>query len=412
MKDILANPVVWILIAVLALIAIRRVGNVIFHIWQVMAIGAVAVLLTGSVTPQAALKAINFDVILFLAGMFVVAESLCLSGCLYVLSHRFFNRVTTTGGLAFMMLFSFAFFSALIMNDTVAIIGTPLALSFAQRHNIRPKLMLLIVCFSITIGSAASPIGNPQNLIIALSGIKNPFGVFVRFLFLPTVINLVLTYFVLRFFYKDDFAKSLVHGVYKYEPDDRLSGLSKLSLILIAVLIALKTIAFFYLPRLDFPMAVIVIIPALPLLIFSPRRREIAVNIDWRTLVFFAALFVLMQAVWDSGVMKSLMTRSGVNTGSIDVVLLASVFLSQILSNVPYVAMYLPLISGASSKALMALAAGSTIAGNMFILGAASNVIVIQNAEKRGQTLTFFEFARVGVPLTAINVLVYRVFLI
>ncbi|MCX7698030.1 MAG: anion transporter, partial [Candidatus Goldbacteria bacterium] len=59
----------------------------------------------------------------------------------------------------------------------------------------------------------------------------------------------------------------------------------------------------------------------------------------------------------------------------------------------------------------LALAAGSTIAGNLFILGAASNVIIIQNAEKKGETITFFEFARIGVPLTFINIIIYWLFL-
>jgi Na+/H+ antiporter NhaD/arsenite permease-like protein len=59
----------------------------------------------------------------------------------------------------------------------------------------------------------------------------------------------------------------------------------------------------------------------------------------------------------------------------------------------------------------MALAAGSTIAGNLFILGAASNVIIIQNAEKENETLTFLEFARVGIPLSILNIIVYMIFL-
>jgi Na+/H+ antiporter NhaD/arsenite permease-like protein len=63
--------------------------------------------------------------------------------------------------------------------------------------------------------------------------------------------------------------------------------------------------------------------------------------------------------------------------------------------------------AGGSTAQLMALAAGSTIAGNLTILGAASNVIIIQNAEKQGETLTFWEFARVGLPLTILQVAVY-----
>jgi len=94
---------------------------------------------------------------------------------------------------------------------------------------------------------------------------------------------------------------------------------------------------------------------------------------------------------------------------SIPVILGISVCLSQLISNVPLVALYLPLLihAGASTRELVALAAGSTIAGNMLILGAASNVIIIQNAEKKGETLTFLDFAKIGIPLTIINILVY-----
>lgn len=99
---------------------------------------------------------------------------------------------------------------------------------------------------------------------------------------------------------------------------------------------------------------------------------------------------------------------------SIDAIFLISVIISQLISNVPLVALYLPLLiqAGISAKGMMALAAGSTIAGNLLVMGAASNVIIIQNAEKRAsEGLTFFEFARIGIPLTLINVFVYWLFL-
>ena len=81
--------------------------------------------------------------------------------------------------------------------------------------------------------------------------------------------------------------------------------------------------------------------------------------------------------------------------------------------NVPLVALYLPMLTsaGASTTALLALAAGSTIAGNLFILGAASNVIIIQNAEKKfGETIRFVDFAKIGAIVTAVNLLVYGSF--
>jgi Na+/H+ antiporter NhaD/arsenite permease-like protein len=125
-------------------------------------------------------------------------------------------------------------------------------------------------------------------------------------------------------------------------------------------------------------------------------------------------MFVLMQSVWDSGVFQSVIDAANLNLASTGVIFAVSVLLSQLLSKVPLVALYLPILVqlGASTKGMMALAAGSTIAGNLTILGAASNVIIIQNSEKRGgATLTFWEFVRIGVPLTVGNVVVYWLFL-
>lgn len=164
----------------------------------------------------------------------------------------------------------------------------------------------------------------------------------------------------------------------------------------------------------DFKLTYIALISMLPILIFSKKRIKIVKQIDWHTLVFFASMFVLMQSVWDSGFFQNIITKSHINILSTNMILTVSVLLSQLISNVPLVALYLPMLAntGATTKAMMALAAGSTIAGNLFILGAASNVIIIQNAEKKyKETLTFWEFARIGIPLTGINILVYRLFL-
>jgi Na+/H+ antiporter NhaD/arsenite permease-like protein len=102
------------------------------------------------------------------------------------------------------------------------------------------------------------------------------------------------------------------------------------------------------------------------------------------------------------------------NLASVSVIMIVAVIVSQFVSNVPLVALYMPTLLqlGASTKELMALAAGSTIAGNLLILGAVSNVIIIHNAEKNARvTLTFLEFAKIGLPLTAINIFVYWLYL-
>ncbi len=397
---------------VLLLIAIRQLGEFKLQIWQIMLLGALLVLLSGEISPVDAASAINPDVMIFLAGMFVIGEAMRESGYLFHLFNRIFCRAKNLDQLLLLILFAMGFLSALLMNDTLAIIGTPLMLYLAQALRISPKLLLLTLAFAVTTGSAMSPIGNPQNLLIAINGsLTNPFLVFFQYLFIPTVANLVLAYLLLRLFYKSQFQQTAIEIPKECISDPTLANISRISIILLLILILAKVLAVTVQSSQHFALTYIAIFSALPVILFSSRRWEIMKHIDWCTLVFFAAMFVLMDSVWRSGFFQSMMEESSLGFGSIPVILALSVFLSQIISNVPFVALFQPLLINPSAQALMALAAGSTIAGNLFILGAASNVIIIQNAEKSGETLTFLDFARVGVPLTALNVFVYWIFL-
>ncbi|MFA7375213.1 MAG: SLC13 family permease [Methanothrix soehngenii] len=397
---------------VLLLIAIRQLGEFKLQIWQIMLLGALMVLLSGEISPVDAASAINPDVMIFLAGMFVIGEAMRESGYLFHLFNRIFCRAKNLDQLLLLILFAMGFLSALLMNDTLAIIGTPLMLYLAQALRISPKLLLLTLAFAVTTGSAMSPIGNPQNLLIAINGsLTNPFLVFFQYLFIPTVANLVLAYLLLRLFYKSQFQQTAIEIPKECISDPTLANISRISIILLLILILAKVLAVIVQSSQHFSLTYIAIFSALPVILFSSRRWEIMKHIDWCTLVFFAAMFVLMDSVWRSGFFQSMMEESSLGFGSIPVILALSVFLSQIISNVPFVALFQPLLINPSAQDLMALAAGSTIAGNLFILGAASNVIIIQNAEKSGETLTFLDFARVGVPLTALNVFVYWIFL-
>lgn len=397
---------------VLLLIAIRQLGEFKLQIWQIMLLGALMVLLSGEISPADAASAINPDVMIFLAGMFVIGEAMRESGYLFHLFNRIFCRAKNLDQLLLLILFAMGFLSALLMNDTLAIIGTPLMLYLAQALRISPKLLLLTLAFAVTTGSAMSPIGNPQNLLIAINGsLTNPFLVFFQYLFIPTVANLVLAYLLLRLFYKSQFQQTAIEIPKECISDPTLANISRISIILLLILILAKVLAVTVQSSQHFSLTYIAIFSALPVILFSSRRWEIMKHIDWCTLVFFAAMFVLMDSVWRSGFFQSMMEESSLGFGSIPVILALSVFLSQIISNVPFVALFQPLLINPSAQDLMALAAGSTIAGNLFILGAASNVIIIQNAEKSGETLTFLDFARVGVPLTALNVFVYWIFL-
>jgi Na+/H+ antiporter NhaD/arsenite permease-like protein len=403
-----------VLAVVFILIATRRIGNIRLQIWQIMLFGAIVVLVTGQISPANALLSINIDVILFLFGMFIVGEALIESGYLNHMAYRIFRRAKSPDQLLLAVLFGMGLGSAFLMNDTLAIIGTPVVLLLAKQCKLPPKLMLLTLAFAVTIGSVMSPIGNPQNVLIAINGnVANPFVTFLRYLFLPTMVNMFLAFMLLRLFFKKDLQKCEVAHSDEPIKDYKLARLSKLSLVLIAALVTAKIFTVLLNIPVDFRLTYIALIPALPIVVLSPRRIEVVKKIDWRTLVFFAAMFVLMESVWESGFFQSVITGLQLDITSVVAILLVSTLLSQLISNVPLVALYLPMLmnAGVSASELIALAAGSTIAGNLFILGAASNVIIIQNAEKFGETLTFFDFAKIGVILTAVNLLVYWLFL-
>jgi len=164
----------------------------------------------------------------------------------------------------------------------------------------------------------------------------------------------------------------------------------------------------------------------------SPARALFAIDID--VILFLSGMFIIGSAMEESGLIEMLSARAINRTGNVDklilfllfisgissalllndTIIIVSVVLSQILSNVPLVALILPmLLSGNPSAELFcALAAGSTIAGNMLLLGAASNIIIVQNLEGREEEgVSFIEFAKIGIPLTITQTIVYMFFI-
>lgn len=400
---------VLVLLVVFGLTALRQVGSLRLQIWQIMLGGAAAVLLSGKIGVREALGSVDPDVMFFLFGMFVVGEGLNRSGYLGVLAGKLLGRARNVDGLVLLLIFSAGGLSAILMNDTVAIMGTPLVLELSRRYRVSPKLLLLALAFGVTTGSVMSPIGNPQNLLIAVnSGFENPFAVFFGYLGIPTLLNLFVVYLVLRLRFASEFRKGGLETFEAKITDPEMARASRLSLWLLLGLVACKVGVLSLIPELDFRLTWIALIAALPVLL-SGQRKEVLQNLDWQTLVFFASMFVLMESVWDSGFFQGLLVGFGLDPTAYPTIFAFSIGLSQLISNVPFVALYLPVMEtfGVSVGQILALAAGSTIAGNFLILGAASNVIIVQNAEKRGYGLDFFEFAKIGSMITVLNTFVY-----
>jgi Na+/H+ antiporter NhaD/arsenite permease-like protein len=401
------------LLIVFVLIAVRQVGRFKLRIWQIMLGGAFIVLVTGEISPLDALKAINVDVMLFLFGVFIIGQAMEESGYLGYLAGKMFRKPRSLNMLVLFILFGMGILAALLLNDTLAIIGTPVVLSLAVKTKTPSRILLLALAFAVTIGSVMSPIGNPQNLLIALNGnVPNAFVTFLKYLAVPTLVNLFIAFLMLKLFYRKHFKNSVDMAIGEAGiKDARLANVAKISLILLVILILARIIVVLAGVNIEaFKLTYIALGAALPVIFYLPKRPGVLIRMDWFTLIFFAAMFILMQSVWNSGYFQEAIASANVDLTSTAMILGVSIVLSQLLSNVPLVALYLPVLAqaGATTAGMMALAAGSTIAGNLTILGAASNVIIIQNAEKKGhQTLTFWEFVKIGVPLTIINTAVY-----
>lgn len=399
---------------VVAAIAVREVGGRRVPIWGAMLAGAAVIFalsMAGGIAlaPDEAVRAIDLDVIGFLAGMFVVGRAFELSGAVERMTSRAVSMPWGSDLLVLGVLGASGLAAAVLMNDTVAVVGTPVAVGLARARGLRPRLLILALAFGVTIGSVPSPIGNPQNLLVALHGhapdgatLANPFATFLRWLLLPTLASLVLAYGVLRVTLRRDFHPGKPSATAMPSSDRRLGRLALAALGVLLVLIGVRVVSSLG-GGTGLRLTVIAVVPAGVLLAFSPRRLELGRGIDIRTLLFFVGLFVVVAGVEASGAVSDVASSLGNGLREPGMVLAASGGLSQVVSNVPLVALYLGALDegGASERVLMALAAGSTLAGNLTILGAASNVIIVEHAERRfGVRVGFFEFLRAGVPLT------------
>jgi len=392
-------------------ITIRQVGRFSFKIWQVMLAGAILALLTGEISPGDAVHAINPGVMLFLLGMFIVGEGVKSSGLLEDCIDWICSHATSGDMLLLLVTWTMGLLSAVLMNDTIAIIGAPLILVLAGRFGVSKPGAMIALCFSVTTGSVFSPIGNPQNYLIASYVTDmSPYLLFLSGLCIPTMFSLFVIHIFLRPFFKG--AKIPEGSCMTRTVSPEISKKPVyLSFLLIFSGIATQVINGIFNSGWAVPIEWVAIAAAIPVLVFSSDKIGTIKNIDWHTLIFFASMFVLMQSVYNTGFFQGMMPAGGGT--DVLVVLAGGVLLSQVISNVPFVALFQPVLlsPGVSPSIALALASGSTIAGNLTILGAASNVIVILQAERHGIFVPMSLFCRYGIPVTLCQTCIYAAFL-
>ena len=185
--------------AIFLAIALRGLLPAGLRIWHVMVAGAALVVALGEIGPREALRAVDWNVLAYLFGVFAIAAQLYDSGASRALGERLAASRHPERALLLFVLGS-ALCAALLTNDAAAVVGTPIALLLARSLGWPPALPLIALCASVTVGSMASPVGNPQNILIASrGGLASPILDFALWLGPPCLASLAFLYAWLRF---------------------------------------------------------------------------------------------------------------------------------------------------------------------------------------------------------------------
>lgn len=360
--------------------------------------GAVAMVLFGVLRPaEVAREAINWDTIFLLLGMSVISSALARAGVFRWVSYQALQRARTATGLLTFLTCTSAALSALLVNDTVCLMCTPLVLALIDDADLPPWPFLLALAFGSNAGSVATPIGNPQNMLVAtLSGIG--FRPFTAALLLPAVAATLAVVLVLRLSFRAELRQRGAIAVHLPPPAlDRRGAMEAL------VVLALVVAGF----AAGKDLAWTALAGAAAVVLLSPSRsRETLSKADGMLLFFFASLFVVTHGVARAGIAEALYAQFEplLGTGGFTQALRFGGFTllaCQLVSNVPFV-----LLAGHWMEkmadphlAWLSLALVSTLAGNLTPVASVANLIVLEGAGERGK-IPFGRFLRAGAAAT------------
>jgi Na+/H+ antiporter NhaD/arsenite permease-like protein len=356
-------------------------------------LGAVAFLATGWISVDAAKAAVDAPTLAVLFGMMLLSAQYRLSGLYGAIGHRL-ARVTDPRRLLLGTIVVTALLSALLTNDVICFALTPLLLEALLAAKRPPLPYLLAIACASNIGSALTPIGNPQNILIAQS-FHLPFLPFLLACAIPVLLSLAVLY-GLAARLLDPAAPAPVLPTVPPDEIDRWQAVK-------AVLLTLAVIALFLSP----------VPPALTALglagvVLTSRRmhtRDVLELVDWQLLALFIGLFVVVRGFelsgWTGAAQQALAAR-GADLTHPTVLVPGVALLSNLVGNVPAVMLLLPFVGRLASTGY-ALALASTFAGNAVLAGSIANLIVAEQAERLGVRISFRDHLRLGLPVTLIS---------
>jgi Na+/H+ antiporter NhaD/arsenite permease-like protein len=362
-------------------------------------IGASLMIAFNVLTLEEAYAAIDHNTIILLFGMMIVVANLRLSGFFAAVAEWVVEHARHPLTLLAAIILVSGVFSAFFVNDTMCLVLTPLVLEIVLALKRNPVPYLLAVAMASNIGSVATITGNPQNMMIGIFS-EIPYRQFAAKLAPVGAAGLVLTFAVIAVMFRPEFRQS---GTVVLER--RRIRVNEV-LMWKSLLASGMMILFFF---IGWPIAKVALVAGALLLITRRVKPEkIYHEIDFSLLALFIGLFIVIAGIEKTSYPSDVLTFvSGYGLDRPAVLSATAAILSNLASNVPAVLVFKPLVPHLADpkRAWLLLAMASTLAGNVTVLGSVANLIVIQRS-KRQVAISFWEYFRVGLPLTIITIIV------
>ena len=392
-------------------------------------IGAFLLILTGILSQDIALRAIDWNVIFFLIGMMLVIAVLRRTGIFMYIAIKTAKLARGNPLLIMMLMFVVtAFSSAFLGSVTSIMILIPIILLICNELKITPVPYIITMVVASNMGGAATMIGDPPNIII---GSATDYD-FLDFIFNLTPAIILATIACLGLMWV------MYHGKLKVSRENRARMMSykeeglikdkrmlKISLITVAVMLVLLALE----STLKIGTASISMSAGLFLILVGQRKdiEHIMVHeVDWVTLFFFVGLFIIVEGLVQTGFISLLahkvleLTHNQARPTSMAILWLSGI-LSAFIDNVPFVATMIPLIKQIgtviSQPNLMdpiwwSMSLGTCLGGNGTLIGASSNVVAIGITKKNGINISFMEFTKVSVAYTILSLIISSVYIL
>jgi Na+/H+ antiporter NhaD/arsenite permease-like protein len=381
-------------------LAIGRVPGLSIDRAGIALAGAGLMVASGALSLEDAYRAIDLNTITLLLGVMIVVANLRLSGFFAVANVWVINRAKTPIILLGAIAATSAFFSAFLVNDTVCLVLAPLVLELTLAMGRKPVPYLLAVAMASNVGSTATITGNPQNIMIG-SFSQIPYAKFTLALGPVALVGLVITVALVALIYRDEFTTATRLEAPK--PNIRVNRV----LVIRALLATTVMIALFFAGIV--PAKAAIIIGGLLLLTRRLKSARIYKEIDWSLLMMFAGLFIIVAGAERTLLTPEVFAAVGrLQLDNISVLSTVTAVLSNLVSNVPAVLMMKPFVDPLKDHdtAWLVIAMASTLAGNFTVLGSIANLIVVQRAAVDGVRISFWDYFRVGAPLTVITLVI------